>query len=669
MTDTHTGDAYVNQHDMIVLSDGTRLAARLWLPEEDARPVPAILEYIPYRKRDFTRARDESLQPFFAANGYAGVRVDLRGSGDSEGVLQDEYLSLELDDGVEVIDWIAGQPWCDGNVGMMGISWGGFNALQIAARQPPALKAIVSVSSTDDRYADDVHYMGGCLLGENLSWASVMFAFNSLPPDPTVVGDKWRDMWHERLEHSGLWLETWLQHQHRDDYWRHGSVCENLSDIQVPVMAVSGWADGYTNSVFRLMQHLEPTCRGLVGPWSHRYPHQGEPGPAIDFQRELLRWWDHWLKGRETGIEDDPVLRAWMQDSVPPASSYSYRPGHWVAEQSWPSERVADWRLQLEPGRMCDADQAQEPEALDLQSPLSVGLFAGKWCSYAAGPDLPHDQREEDGGALIFDSEPIQEDMALLGQPVVDLELAATQSHGMVAVRLSDVAEDGKATRCTYGLLNLTHRESHAQPEALEPGRVYSVRVRMNHLGQIIPAGHRLRLSISSSYWPLAWPPSQPNRLTVYTRDSQLTLPVRQAGDEHGRLDFDPPPPTPAPPVTSLTAGEHRWLVQRDLETDCAMLEVIKDEGRYRLEDVDLEIVDNTHEWFTHHGDEFNSARGEVLSIRELIREDWVIRTRTRTVMTADHEDFHVQAELDAFENGQRVYSRNWNRRIPRRLV
>ncbi len=219
------------------------------------------------------------------------------------------------------------QPWCNGNVGMMGISWGGFNGLQIAALRPPALKAIITVCSTDDRYADDVHYMGGCLLGDNLSWASVMFAFNSLPPDPRVVGPKWKEMWAERLSGSGLWLEKWLRSQRRDEYWKHGSVCEDYSAIQCPVFAISGWADGYSNAVFRLMQNLDVPRLGLIGPWSHRYPHMGVPGPAIGFLQEALRWWDQWLTGKDTQIMSEPMLRLWIQDSVAPSTGYAQRPG------------------------------------------------------------------------------------------------------------------------------------------------------------------------------------------------------------------------------------------------------------------------------------------------------------------------------------------------------
>ncbi|HKJ77004.1 MAG TPA: CocE/NonD family hydrolase, partial [Gammaproteobacteria bacterium] len=444
------------EHAWIPLSDGTRLAARIWMPEGAERePVPAVLEYIPYRKRDFTRARDAVTHPYVAGHGYACVRVDLRGSGDSEGVLEDEYLQQELDDGVEVLRWIAEQPWCDGGVGMYGISWGGFNGLQIAAMRPPELKAIITVCSTDDRYADDVHYMGGCLLGDNLSWASTMFAYNSLPPDPELVGEAWREMWLQRLEGSGLWLKTWLEHQRRDDFWKHGSICEDISDVQCPVLAVSGWADGYSNAVFRLLDGLKVPRQGLIGPWSHKYPHLGRPGPAIGFLQEAVRWWDHWLKGVDRGVEDDPMLRVWMQDSVPPTTRYRTRPGRWVAEQQWPSPRVEAVTHPLAPGRIGAPGEEVDEAELTVQSPLSVGLFAGKWCSYAATPDLPHDQREEDGGGLVFDSEPLEEGLEILGSPVIEVELSANKPIAMLAARLSDVAPDDKATRVTYGLLNL----------------------------------------------------------------------------------------------------------------------------------------------------------------------------------------------------------------------
>ena len=662
------------EHFTIRMSDGIRLAARRWQPvgvEDD--PVPAVLEYIPYRKRDKTAHRDELSHPYVAAHGYAVVRVDLRGSGDSEGVLTDEYLPQELDDGLEVLSWIAAQPWCDGRVGVIGKSWGGFNGLQLAALQPPELAAIITVCSTDDRYADDVHYMGGCLLGDNLSWASAMFANTSCPPDPDLVGDRWRELWLERLEGSGLWLETWLAHQHRDEYWKHGSVCEDYSAIRVPVMAVSGWADGYSNSVFRLLENLDVPRRGLVGPWSHKYPHLGVPGPAIGFLQECVRWWDRWLKGTDNGVDREPLLTAWMQDSIAPALDVRQRPGHWVTEPVWPFPDVEEQVLAIgDPGDKGlvfgeDAVDAATPHT--ISSPLSVGMYAGKWCSFTATPDLPTDQRDEDGGSLNYDSEALAEPLEILGAPVVELEVSADQPVAMVAVRLSDRLPDDRTTRVTYGLLNLCQRESREYPTALVPGKAYKVRVRLNEVAHRFPAGHRLRLEVSTSYWPVAWPPPHPVRLTIHPTVSRLVLPVRPVRDGDELAPFGPPEAAPPPAETVLKPRNYGWTVTRDMITQESTLETVKDEGTVRLDDIDLEMSSATTERYTYKEGDHSSARGEVQSVRRFARGDWDVETHTRTVLTCTPEEFVISARLEAFEGGQPVVEKCWEQTVPRDLL
>lgn len=667
----------VFENVFIPMRDGARLAARLWIPvTARSRPLPAILEYIPYRKRDNTRNRDDMNHAYLAGHGYVCARVDMRGSGDSDGVLTDEYREQEHRDAEDVIAWLAGQPWCDGGVGMMGISWGGFNSLQLAARRPPALKAIVSASAADDIYVDNMHYMGGCLLADNLSEATVMFAFNSLPPDPAIVGDRWRDMWRERLEGSGLWLETWLRHQRRDGYWTTASVCEDYRAIRIPVMAVGGWADGYTNAIFRLLEHLDVPRKGLIGPWGHKYPHQGVPGPAIGFLQELLRWWDHWLKNHDTGYMDEPMLRAWMQDSVSPKPSYQDRPGRWVAEDAWPSPSIKERTFQLYRHTITDSPDTHPPESdLELQSPLSVGMFAGKWASYAATPDLPFDQREEDGGSLVYETPPLPEPMEILGLPAASFEVSADRPVAMLAVRLSDVAPDGEATRFTYGLLNLTHRDGSAEPQPLEPGRRYRVEVPLNGIAQSIPAGHRLRLSISTSYWPLAWPPPQPALLRFTAGRSQLRLPIRPSRDDDARLrPFDPPEAAPATEVSARSGGEHRWRVSRDLASNISTIEIINDQGSFRIKDTGTVVRRSNHEWYSFRWNEVNSARGETRTVRRLERDDWRIEVTTHTVLTSTPTEFVLNAQLDAYEldtqqGDPRVYSRNWRRRISRDLV
>jgi uncharacterized protein len=658
-----------DEHVWITMSDGVRLAARIWRPTgADDEPVPAVLEFIPYRQRDLTARRDSIHHPYLAGHGYAAVRVDLRGSGNSEGVLTDEYLEQELVDAEEVLAWLAAQQWCTGQTGMMGISWGGFNALQLAARRPPSLGAIVTVCSTDDRYADDVHYMGGCLLSDNLSWASTMFAYTSCPPDPAVVGERWRQMWHERLTGSGLWLEKWLRHQRRDGYWQHGSVCENFADIAVPVYAVSGWADGYSNSVFRLLAELDVPRKGLIGPWSHKYPHLGQPGPAIGFLQEVVRWWDKWLKDVDNDIMDEPMLRIWMQETVPPSTGYEQRPGRWVGEPAWPSPHVHESVHPLARYRIGRPAECVELEELTIQSPLSVGQFAGKWCSYNAPPDLPYDQREEDGGSLVFDADPFTECCEILGAPVLELSFASTVPVAMVATRLSDVAPDGRATRISYGLLNLTHHKGHSEPVLLVPGERYQVAVQLNGMAQALPPGHRLRLAISTSYWPLAWPPPEPAHLSVFTGNTRLRLPIRPIGerDEVSLRPFDDPEGAAPIPVTQVHPGEQRWTVSRDMVNYRSILEVVKDLGVMHFDDIDLDVAKRAVERYSWVGDDTGSVRGETQWTISFTRGDWHVQTVTRTILTSTSTDFQLHAQLDAYEGDQRVHSANWQRVIPR---
>lgn len=659
------------EHLWIPMSDGTRLAARLWKPVWDA-PVPGVIEMIPYRLQDLTAARDSVHHPYMAGHGYACLRVDLRGSGNSEGVLTDEYLEQELQDVEEVIAWITSQPWCNGTTGIMGISWGGFNGLQVAARRPPGLGAVVTVCSTDDRYTDDIHYMGGCMLTDNLSWASTMFAYNSAPPDPRIVGPRWREMWHERLRHSGLWLETWLHHQHKDDYWRHGSINEDFSAIEVPVFAASGWADGYSNAVFRLLAGLDVPTRGLIGPWSHKYPHLGQPGPAIGFLQEVVAWWDHWLKGHtDNGATKSPKLAIWMQDTVKPATTYDERPGRWVGEHSWPSPRITNVRLPLGWHHIMGPDT--EPHASDtsphinIESPLSVGQFGGKWCSYNAPPDMPYDQREEDGGAMVFDSAPLAERLELLGQPLVELNIAADQQVAMVAVRLSDVAPDDAATRVSYGLLNLNHYAGSDNPQLLTPGEKHRVTVPLNGLAQSFPAGNRIRLSISTSYWPVVWPPPHPVRLTVDPNDSALILPVRPQTDDPDLIPTFGEPEGSAPIETfQVHPGEQDWRISRNLVDLTGKLEVIKDLGVVRIPAIDLDVTRRAVERYTFTDVDVNSVRGETEWHMGFAREDWDIQTYTKTVLTSTPDKFHLYAEMDAYEGETRVMSETWSTAIDR---
>jgi putative CocE/NonD family hydrolase len=661
-------------HTWIPMSDGTRLSARIWLPQDaEQRPVPAIVEYIPYRKNDWFAMSDSMRHPYFAGHGYAAVRVDLRGSGDSEGLLLDEYLAQEQQDAVEVIAWLGRQSWCTGAVGMIGFSWGGFAALQVAARRPPELRAIIPLHFTDDRYADDVHYMGGCVLGfEMLAWASTMLAYNARPPDPEVVGDRWEEIWRERMERTPPYIDAWLSHQRRDDYWKHGSVCENYAAIDCAVYAIGGWADAYTNAVPRLLRGLTCPKKALIGPWAHNYPDAITPGPQIGFLQEALRWWDQWLKGQDTGIMDEPMLRVWMPEAVAPQPDLAEWPGRWVAEPGWPSPTVRLRALHLGDGML---ESEPQPEfTLELVGAQAAGLEAGVWCPHGLPVDLPPDQRREDGLALSFTSAPLTERVELLGFPEAHLTLSADRPLALVAARLCDVAPTGSSTLITRGLLNLAHRDGHEHPAALEPGRPYTITVRLNAIAYALPAGHRIRLTVSPTYWPWAWPSPEPVKLTVITgARSRLELPVRPSRSEDFALaSFAEPEFAEPVEVEVLSTTPCDYVVRHDVATGCheidlSMGTVMDERGGYRrLVESGLEFEElNTNCITIVEGDPL-SARVECDWTCKLGRAGWQTRIETHSVMTSDHDLFHVTNALDGYRGDTRIFAKTWTHTIPR---
>jgi predicted acyl esterase len=666
----------VIENALIPLSDGTRLAARIWLPADAERaPVPALLEYLPYRKRDLMRSRDGPMHHYFAGHGYASVRVDIRGAGDSEGLLQDEYTETEHDDAIEVIEWLAAQSWCSGAVGMFGISWGGFNSLQVAARAPAALKAIITLCAADDRYADDAHYMGGCLLNENLIWGTAFFMYGALPPDPGIVGEEWRAIWRDRLAGAVLFPAHWLRRQRRDDYWKHGSVCEDYRAVRCPVYAVGGWADAYSNAVPRLIAGLGVPRKGLIGPWSHSFPQSSTPGPRIGFLQEALRWWDHWLKGIDTGIMNEPILRAWMQESVLPQPQYETRPGRWVAEREWPSPDIATHSLTLAAGGRLGAPGAAESR-VEISSPPSTGITAGSWCAFGRDGEMPIDQRADDERSLIFDSEPLTEAVEILGAPVLRLVFDSDRPVAQAVVRLEDLFPNGASARVTYGALNLTHRKSHEFPEPLAPGERTEAVIRLNDIAHSFPAGHRIRVAISTAYWPILWPAPERATIGVYTGISALELPVRGPRAEDAALQpFAAPEQGPESSLAPRRPASRRRLVERDERTGEVTHRIFSEGGEFdgaallQFDDIDLEAGFSFSQMLRIADSDPLSAGAEITARAMLRRGGWSPELRGRVAMRAETDAFIVTASLVALEGGEEIFSRDWEEKIRRDLL
>jgi hypothetical protein len=659
----------------IPLEDGTRLYARIWRPVT-AEPVPALLEYLPYRLTDGTAQRDAQRHPWYAGHGYASVRVDIRGNGNSDGVMTDEYSEQEIRDGVAVVEWLARQRWCNGRVGMFGISWGGFNALQVAGRAPEALKAIVTVCSSDDRYDNDVHYMGGAVLGGDMhAWAATMLAFTARPPDPRYAGARWRDQWLARLDMLEPFNHTWLAHQRRDEYWRHGSVREDYGSIRAAVLAVGGWHDPYRDTVFRLVEHLGEqgtAVRGLIGPWSHQYPDRGlPPGPAIGFLQETLRWWDHWLKGIDSGVLEDAPLRSWICESVPPATMYRERPGRWVGDASWPSAQVTMTQIALaQPVDIADA------RLLPVHSPEHTGVDAGRFLPIGNPGDLPPDQRAEDGRSVCFDTAPLIGRIEILGRPGVRLRVTCPAERANVIARLCDVAPDGTSTLVSRGVLNLQARDGRDRITPWRPGEGGDIEFELSSAGYAFPPGHRIRVALSSAYWPWIWPHPEGAGYQVDPANSVLTLPVRDPAADRGRPEIAFFEPEQAEPLeVRVIRNEARTArplraVARDVAAGLWALDV--DPGYTtagtRVYPDGLELTESARERYWIQERDPLSARARSDWSLRLRREElaWDARVVTVSETRCTATAYIVDNSAQCYDGDQLVFERNWHKEIPR---
>ncbi len=615
----------------IPLPDGRRLHSRVWRPDAGV-PVGAVLSYDPYPNQWLTRAVDAPHGRALAEAGLAYVRVAIAGSGDSDGLLHDEYLGSELDDGVDVIAWLAAQPWCNGKVGMRGLSWGGFNSLQIAALRPPALAAVVSACSTDDRYIDDVHYMGGCVLGYDMQlWATWAHLFFVAPPDPAIVGDEWKARWLERLESIQPVIATWLAHQTRDEYWVHGSVGVDPHAITVPVLMVGGWEDGYRDAILRFLKARPTRTWAVIGPWGHGWPHRVLPGPHLDWVAREVRWWRHWLSGDENGVESDAAVEVFVQDARRPDEHLLHRSGRWIT----------CGRGELERSRR---EFHGDGESGSIARQPSQGMHAPVWCPDGDVADFALDQRFEDAASATVEW-PVTGDLAIAGRAVARLRLAADEDEALVAVRLCDVAPDGASTLVAMGASRIE-----------DPGQV-GVEVSMRATGYVVPAGHTLRLAITPGYWPMLWPSASVATLTINREHCAVDVPLVPDGAVVTSVV------APTPPSGGERQPPRRWTQQIFGSDEVAMYRVT-DSGTQTLEDGSTWRVSGRTSWSTDEDPVRSTTTTAAVMERE--RGAWHARWEATSTMTADAECFHVAVQVSASAGGETVFERSYGYDIAR---
>lgn len=656
------------EHVSIAMADGIRLAVTLYFPQGEG-PWPAILEALPYRKDDVTASyRPEYVR--LAEAGYVVCRVDVRGTGSSEGIATDEYPAAERTDLVSVIAWLATQGWSTGNVGMYGTSYSGFNAIQVAMERPPALKAVIPIYATDDRYADDVHYYGGALKQLDLvDYPAYMIAMNALPPVPSIYGEGWRDVWERRVRETEPWIITWLEHQRPDRYWRFGSLRPDYDAIECPVMIIAGWADGYRNNSFRTFEALRCPKRLIFGPWAHAATDTSLPGPNHDLIPEHLKWWDHWLKGIDNGVDREPPIVLYAQRSTLPAPDRKEVRGSWRWEPTWPPERLVPTALPLAAAR-ANRDGAG-PDALEVRG--DVGWTAWISCAGAMPYGQPDDQRPDELHSLTYTWAPLEDELEILGHARLRVTVTSSAPVAYLSAKLCDVFEDGTSSLVARGMANLTHRDGGEEPSDLRPGVPYEIAFDLEVASWTFEAGHRIRLDLAGSDWPNAWAPPAPVTLTVDRASTELLLPV-----------LDGPSPITERPVLPPPDLEHanQSPKERDKPSD-------ESKGWVKWSVTHEQLKHETRAAAGSFGD--YDAHDEVPSFVELYdgemgvsTEDpglaWV-QAEARFVMrwdeaecgshvalslTSDADTYRLRIDLTVSEDGQERWRRAWDRTFPR---
>ncbi len=647
----------------IAMADGVSLSATLFYPETDAEPWPAVMEALPYRKDDVTIGS----RPYYAEladAGYVVCWLDVRGTGSSGGDATDEYTAAERADLVEVIDWLATQPWSSGTVGMFGTSYGGFNSLQVALEAPPALKAIVPIFASDDRYGDDVHYYGGALKQlDVLDYPTYMVAMNALPPVPSLWGQGWREEWRRRIETNEPWFLTWLAHQHRDDYWRDGSVREDIERISAATMIVAGWADGYTNIALRSFPRMRAPVRLLLGPWSHGAPETCRPGPNIDFTAELLRWFDRWLKDVDNGIDREPPIVVYQQRSTPPDPLRAEVRGAWRFEPTWPPARLRQTPLQLsdaEAGGLAAGGPT-------LQVDGDVGSTA--WISCAGG--LPwgqsSDQRSDEERSLTYTWRPLDDDLEIFGHSRLRVRVTCDRPSAFVSVKIADVYPDGSSSLVVRGMTNLAQRGSRGEPVPIANGEPVDLDLELEAIAWTFEAGHQVRVALAGADWPNAWAPPAAATLRFEIDEATLELPVLEG----------PPPVIDPPPIRTVTGRQHgldstdddwwRWEVDprpsngmREARTGYGGISAATDETpayRERYEGVVGVSVEDP-------GVAFAAGEGEF----EIGYPEATVRTEAHVRVDSDASTYRVAIDLVATEDGEEFARRHWDAVVPRDL-
>ena len=670
----NTGPTPFSPHVPIPTRDGTVLSAAVhWPPGDKAKASwPALVEYHPYRKDDRSSARAADHE-YFAKNGFVSVRLDVRGTGSSQGINTDEYMAVETQDGHDAVEWLASQPWSNGRVGMFGSSYGGFTCYQVAVLQPPSLKAIVPIYATDDRYTDDCHYKGGSLKAyyDTGTYGTMMVALNGLPPDPELYGDDWEGEWERRLAGNRPYMLQWLDHP-RDDsgYWRQGSLRGRYDRLQAATFIIGGWQAGYPNPPMRTFHNIGCPKKLLIGPWNHSRPDVAVPGPRIDYLNEMRRWFELHLKGEDDGIGAESPVTYFVQQHDPPDPARKETSGGWRSETSWPPELASVQTYHLATSDSTGHNRllsspVKSPGRATLETDPTVGIQGGLW-SGGLPFGLPGDQRPDEARSLTFTSTPFVEPLIIAGNPSLVLTVSSSTPTALFVAKLSDVAPDGSSALICRGLLNGSRRDGHVSPEPMEPEKRYRLQIELDATAWQLASGHRLRLSISGSDFPNSWPSPERTVISIYSgggSDAVLSVPL-VSGEGVAGPEFLP---APFQGTSTTDAGDQEWsIIDRPLE-NLVTLRIHRGATSQARKGVEFTGSDDLTLTTSRISPAETTATGR--SISRVKYPGTEFESVATQVIRSDAFHFHWSVDLRVTQDGVERHRRKWQKSFPRDLM
>ncbi|MCC6771468.1 MAG: CocE/NonD family hydrolase [Gemmatimonadaceae bacterium] len=658
---TAPGDATPPTHDFVVertvltMPDGVPLATTLFrpLPRRAGERFPALLELLPYRKDDSFYRRDYPLHSYFACRGFVSARVDVRGTGGSGGRLPlREYSDDELTDATEVIAQLAARDDVNGAVGMWGISWGGFNAIQTAMRAPPALRAILALHSSDDLYGDDVRYFDGALHLD--PYALQIDHENGLPrtPDYPLDSAYFADRFDQRP-----WLLTYLAQPVDGPFWRDGSLRFHPERLRVPAYLIGGLADGYRDTPLRVLSAARAPVKVEIGPWAHDWPDNGTPGPNYEWRSRAVRWWRHWLAGDDTGLLREPNVLLFVRDAVAPGPHEQLAGAFRFV--SWPPVADRATILYARSGRRLERAPGSESVVDSLPHVAGLGSAVGVWWG-----DAPGDLADDDRRALTYDTAPLAEGLQLVGFPTVHLRARSAMERVAWSVRLEDVFPDGRVALVAGRVLNgaLTADRIARAPD--DTPRVVDTTLTLHFTTWTFPPGHRLRISVSHAQFPMAWPTPYRGRSLVYAGVGGMTLTLPSA--------------TPLPVPVSLPEP-----VARDPRPDASMLEQLDSPPtfhrdprtgavRYSLANASSQRLGATRidyqEQVRYDANERDPARAgwDATASHDIRIGTRRVQLHTSMRVRSSIDSLYVQVQRRVSQNGRVVRQRTWREVLPR---